>query len=60
VLEYAPSVVSTSVGQLVKVADGGAARDGVVFDLPSHLKVVWSPSSTLVVARYFARFIRRR
>jgi hypothetical protein len=28
------------VGQLVKVADGGAVRDGIVFDLPSHLKVV--------------------
>jgi hypothetical protein len=40
VLEYAPSVESTSVGQLVKIADGGAARDGVVFDLPSQLKVV--------------------
>ncbi|HUO71026.1 MAG TPA: hypothetical protein VMU39_09635 [Solirubrobacteraceae bacterium] len=31
---------ATSVGQLVKVADRGAARDGIVFDLPSHLKVV--------------------
>jgi hypothetical protein len=39
-LEYAPSVESTSVGQLVKVVNGGAARDGIVFDLPSQLKVV--------------------
>ena len=28
------------MGQLVRVRDGRAVRDGIVFDLPSHLKAV--------------------
>jgi hypothetical protein len=31
---------SVTVGQLVDVADGGAPRNGIVFDTPSALKVV--------------------
>jgi hypothetical protein len=31
---------SIIAGQLVKVADGGPERDGIVFDTPSALKVV--------------------
>ena len=31
---------SISVGRLVKVADRGPARDGIVFDFPSATKVV--------------------
>jgi hypothetical protein len=31
---------STSVGELVKVADGGPQLDGIVFDTPSRTKVV--------------------
>jgi hypothetical protein len=31
---------STSIGDLVKVADGGPQLDGIVFDLPSRTKVV--------------------
>lgn len=31
---------SISAGQLVKVADGGPERDGIVFDTPSAVKVV--------------------
>ena len=31
---------SIDVGQLVKVADGGSARDGIVFDTPSATKAV--------------------
>jgi hypothetical protein len=31
---------SITAGQLVKVADGGPERDGIVFDTPSALKVV--------------------
>lgn len=30
----------TSAGQLVTVADGGPAMDGIVFDVPSRTKVV--------------------
>lgn len=30
----------TSVGELVKVADGGPPLDGIVFDIPSRTKVV--------------------
>jgi hypothetical protein len=30
----------TSVGELVKVADGGPQLDGIVFDMPSRTKVV--------------------
>jgi hypothetical protein len=31
---------SISAGELVKVADGGPEQDGLVFDVPSHSKVV--------------------
>jgi hypothetical protein len=31
---------SISAGELVKVADGGPELDGIVFDTPSHSKVV--------------------
>lgn len=31
---------SPSVGELVKVADGGPQLDGIVFDIPSRTKVV--------------------
>ncbi len=31
---------STSVGELVKVADGGPELDGIVFDVPSRSKVI--------------------
>ena len=31
---------SIAAGQLVKVADGGPERDGIVFDTPSAVKVV--------------------
>jgi hypothetical protein len=31
---------STSIGELVKVADGGPQLDGIVFDIPSRTKVV--------------------
>lgn len=31
---------STSIGELVKVADGGPPLDGIVFDIPSRTKVV--------------------
>jgi hypothetical protein len=31
---------STSIGELVKVADGGPRLDGIVFDIPSRTKVV--------------------
>jgi hypothetical protein len=30
----------TQAGELVKVADGGPEHDGIVFDTPSHSKVV--------------------
>jgi hypothetical protein len=30
----------TNIGELVKVADGGPALDGIVFDTPSRTKVV--------------------
>jgi hypothetical protein len=30
----------TSIGELVKVADGGPELDGIVFDIPSRTKVV--------------------
>jgi hypothetical protein len=38
--EYAVSMELTSVGELVKVADGGPELDGIVFDTPSRVKVV--------------------
>ena len=38
--EYAELMDSISAGQLVKVVDGGPARDGIVFDFPSATKVV--------------------
>src|SRR5262249_45659285 len=31
---------SISAGELVKVADGGPELDGIVFDVPSHSKVI--------------------
>jgi hypothetical protein len=31
---------STSIGERVKVADGGPQLDGIVFDIPSRTKVV--------------------
>ena len=31
---------STSIGELVTVADGGPQLDGIVFDVPSRTKVV--------------------
>jgi hypothetical protein len=31
---------SRSVGELVKIADGGPPLDGIVFDVPSRTKVV--------------------
>jgi len=37
---YAPTMESISVGQLVTVTDGGRARNGIVFDTPSAIKVV--------------------
>jgi hypothetical protein len=30
----------TSIGELVKVADGGPELDGIVFDIPSRTKIV--------------------
>jgi hypothetical protein len=37
---YAVSMEPTSAGDLVKVANGGAGLDGLVFDTPSRSKVV--------------------
>jgi hypothetical protein len=38
--EYSGSMETTIAGQLVKVATGGPQLDGIVFDTPSHSKVV--------------------
>jgi hypothetical protein len=38
--EYAPWMESIDAGAIVKVADNGTERDGIVFDMPSAKKVV--------------------
>jgi hypothetical protein len=38
--QYALPMEPTDPGALVKVADGGPAQDGIVFDAPSSSKVV--------------------